>query len=419
MGFNIGDTATGAEAMLYEIQLDGEWERFCVNNVDENLNPQTMTWKDICSITSQTALTGIDPDWASTIVVRYGSAAAVLLKRRYDGLGNLQNIPVRITNLLLEEQITFNGMISALSLAQAAENLVEATFTLKVFSGSPITKHFEKGDYDNIAFTLLDRKTGLGVPSTRVTLTGSDGSVYIATSMVDGTGMLPLIPKGGSPYSVEFSNFPTALMPEITEDLVVDGEGTSSTMTWYFATADETITVVATKVWNGDVTGGAPEITLRLLDGLAVVGTQVLTPGNTVATFNNIVKRATSSFSMQENSVQGWVPAVTGDIDTGFTVTNSEAITVTVKKLWTSSGLTEFPLAVFDLMEGSNIVSTVSTTKSDGVEEDLVFPDQVLASKTYTVVERTITDSVNSGSWAHSITGDQTTGFTVNNTYTP
>lgn len=223
MAFNTGDTATGAQGLIFEMDVlrNGTWSRFCMSGVTENLNPQSTTWQDICSMTTNTALTGIDPEWSGEIVVRYDSAVGEFLKRRYDGLENLQNIPVRITNLLLDERIQFLGMLSELEITGEGAELITASFTLKVFNGQPVPTHFEPGTYANINYVLQD-VAGLGVANTRIILTNSTNQSisFNSTSMVDGTGLLPLIPLGD--YAVSFDNIPEGLQAPEAEILTVE-----------------------------------------------------------------------------------------------------------------------------------------------------------------------------------------------------
>lgn len=139
MAFNDGDTATGAQAIKFELDITkaGAYEVICVNDLSEALNYSSETWTDFCSggFTS-TALTGIDPEYSAEAVIRKGASIADLAAKRYT-IADLNNMPMRITNELLGEVLEVNVSITDWETTYVGDELIKASFTLKPFSGKP------------------------------------------------------------------------------------------------------------------------------------------------------------------------------------------------------------------------------------------------------------------------------------------
>lgn len=139
MAFNEFDTATGAQSITFEMDIlkNGTYEVLCVNSLSETLNYSTETWFDFCSDGfSSSAVSAMDPEWSADMVLRYGTASVELAKNRYS-LGAVNNIPMRITNTLLDETVEVNVSITSFDLTYVAEELQKASFTIKPFQGAP------------------------------------------------------------------------------------------------------------------------------------------------------------------------------------------------------------------------------------------------------------------------------------------
>ncbi|MFV0395558.1 MAG: hypothetical protein ACK5LC_14430 [Coprobacillaceae bacterium] len=140
MAFNSGDTATAAQSIKLELDLlkDGNFEVVCVNSLSEALNYSTETWYDFCSNGfSSSAVTSIDPEWSSEMVLRYEESSVELAKLRYN-IGSINNVPMRITNTLLNEVLEVPVSITSFELTYVAEELQKASFALKPFKGAPV-----------------------------------------------------------------------------------------------------------------------------------------------------------------------------------------------------------------------------------------------------------------------------------------
>ena len=140
MPFNNGDTATGAQAIKFELDIlkDGNFQEMCVNTLSESLNYNVETWTDFCSggFTSS-ALTGIDPEYSAEMIIRKGRTSAELAKRRYN-IADVNNVPMRITNELLEEVVEVNVAITSWETTYAGDELIKASFTIKPFEDAPV-----------------------------------------------------------------------------------------------------------------------------------------------------------------------------------------------------------------------------------------------------------------------------------------
>ena len=140
MAFNKGDTATAAQSVKLELDLlkDDNFQVVCVNSLSEALNYTTETWNDFCSNGfSSSAVTGIDPEWSAEMVLRYEETSVELTKLRYN-IAAINNVPMRITNTLLNEVVEVNVSITSFELTYVAAELQKASFTIKPFQGAPV-----------------------------------------------------------------------------------------------------------------------------------------------------------------------------------------------------------------------------------------------------------------------------------------
>lgn len=139
MAFNEFDTATGAQSITFEMDIlkNGTYEVMCVNSLSEALNYSTETWFDFCSDGfSSSAVSAMDPEWSAEMILRYETTSVELAKMRYS-LGAVNNIPMRITNTLLDEIVEVNVSITSFDLTYVAEEFQKASFAIKPFQGAP------------------------------------------------------------------------------------------------------------------------------------------------------------------------------------------------------------------------------------------------------------------------------------------
>lgn len=210
MGFNNGDYASAPTSIIFEMDInkDGTWVRFCLDSLDEALNLATVEWTNFCNGgLASTAVTGSAPTWSFSSHIYYNSSIADLLKKRFDaGYTTLQNVPVRITNLLLDEQITFKGIVSDLSLSYPSDDMQTVSGTLALFNSTVNAKYVDPGTYANVTINILNT-LGQGVGGVDVTLTDSTGgTTFTGTTVDNGQVLIPFVPF--ATYQVTASNIP-------------------------------------------------------------------------------------------------------------------------------------------------------------------------------------------------------------------
>ena len=204
----------------------------------------------------------------------------------------------------------------------------------------------------------------------------------------------------------------------------------------------QVIDLTVTKVWedNGDQDGLRPQsVEIQLLAGGNTVDTVVLTDKNASADDANVWTRTVEypvykagqalTYTVAENTVPGYEePEITGDAETGFTVTNTHAPamrTLTFTKVWDDGGNRDGlrPQSVkIQLLAGGDTVDTVELTAENVSADDAnvwtytgEYPVYEAGKKlTYTVAENTVP-----GYEEPVITGDAETGFTVTNRHVP
>lgn len=144
MPFNTGDVSIAANAITVELDLekDGNYQVACVNTFSEALNYNSEEWYDFCSKGfSSNAVTGMSPEWSGEMVIRFGEFSSDFAKKRYD-ITAINNVPMRITNALLEEVVMINVSLTDFSMDMVAEELLKASFTVKPFQGAPVVLQY-------------------------------------------------------------------------------------------------------------------------------------------------------------------------------------------------------------------------------------------------------------------------------------
>lgn len=140
--FESGATATVAQSYVIEADFEKTsppaWIEMCLTNYKENPNIQTETFEEICKNGfSTTLLKGYDPEFDFEGLVRKDSPIATMLKNRYTP-NLIMDIPFRITNTLLEEQLQTSLTITSFDIGGASSDYLKVSFKGKPFSGEPI-----------------------------------------------------------------------------------------------------------------------------------------------------------------------------------------------------------------------------------------------------------------------------------------
>ena len=173
-------------------------------------------------------------------------------------------------------------------------------------------------------------------------------------------------------YTVQELNVAAGYMPS------VDGENNAYVITNIHS--PEQISVPVEKVWNdsSNQDGIRPaDITVVLMaDGQETRNTIVLSDANNwTASFTGLDKFKAGKeikYSVKEVTVNGYESVVTGNMDDGFTITNThtpEKITIEGSKTWTDAdnqdGIRPDNITI-KLLKNGNVIQTKVVTESDG-----------------------------------------------------
>ena len=184
-------------------------------------------------------------------------------------------------------------------------------------------------------------------------------------------------------------------------------------------TNTEKVNVPVKKTWVGPKAG---PVTVHLLaDGADTGKTVTLNEANSWAdTFSGLDKYKADGteivYTVKEDDVPNYTGAITGDVASGFTITNTntEKVNVPVKKTWV--GPKAGPVTVHLLADGADTGKTVTLNEANSWADTFSGLDKYKADGTeivYTVKE----DDV--AGYTSEVTGDANTGFTVTNTQIP
>ena len=246
------------------------------------------------------------------------------------------------------------------------------------------------------------------------TVTKPDGSTFELTTGADGSVVSNVLPQGS--YKVKEKTAPKGYelgTDEYTLHVTPAG-GAIQTIT----NKPIKTSVPVTKIWVGPKAG---PITVHLLaDGTDTGKTLTLNEaGNWKGTFDGLRKYKTDGteivYTVKEDDVANYTNAITGDIASGFTITNTntEKVDVSAKKEWV--GPKAGPVTVRLLADGVDTGKTITLSDSNSWTDTFSGLDKYKADGTeivYTVKEDDIAN------YTVAITGDATTGFTITNTNT-
>ena len=246
------------------------------------------------------------------------------------------------------------------------------------------------------------------------TVTKPDGSTFELTTGADGSVVSNVLPQGS--YKVKEKTAPKGYelgTDEYTLHVTPAG-GAIQTIT----NKPIKTSVPVTKIWVGPKAG---PITVHLLaDGTDTGKTLTLNEaGNWKGTFDGLRKYKTDGteivYTVKEDDVANYTNAITGDIASGFTITNTntEKVDVSAKKEWV--GPKANSVTVHLLADGVDTGKTLTLDEAGNWTGTFSSLDKYKADGTeivYTVKEDDIAN------YTVAITGDATTGFTITNTNT-
>ena len=175
------------------------------------------------------------------------------------------------------------------------------------------------------------------------------------------------------------------------------------------------VNIPVTKVWVGPEASSA-KVTLYA-DGVEKDSVTLNAANNWVHVFANLDKYNNGTeivYTVTEEPIANYDSAVTGDVATGFTVTNTntEKVTVDVTKNWVGPATDSVTIKL--LADGAEVESTVITAAENWMHTFSNLPKYAADGHeiVYTVDEYDIP------SYIKAIEGTSTTGFTVTNTIT-
>ena len=246
------------------------------------------------------------------------------------------------------------------------------------------------------------------------TVTKPDGSTFELTTGADGSVVSNVLPQGS--YKVKEKTAPKGYelgTDEYTLHVTPAG-GAIQTIT----NKPIKTSVPVTKIWVGPKAG---PITVHLLaDGTDTGKTLTLNEaGNWKGTFDGLRKYKTDGteivYTVKEDDVANYTNAITGDIASGFTITNTntEKVNVPVAKKWI--GPKANSVTVHLLADGVDTGKTLTLDEAGNWTGTFSSLDKYKADGTeivYTVKENDITN------YTVAITGDATSGFIITNTNT-
>ena len=211
----------------------------------------------------------------------------------------------------------------------------------------------------------------------------------------------------------------TEIKYTVKEDAIANYNGVVSGDMATGFTITNTITgkvnIPVTKVWVGPEASSA-KVTLYA-DGVEKDSVTLNAANNWVHVFANLDKYNNGTeivYTITEEPIANYDSAVTGDVATGFTVTNTntEKVTVDVTKNWVGPATDSVTIKL--LADGAEVESTVITAAENWMHTFSNLPKYAADGHeiVYTVDEYDIP------SYIKAIEGTSTTGFTVTNTIT-
>ena len=271
--------------------------------------------------------------------------------------------------------------------------------------------------------------------SLQIDQTNQDPAYNIAMNISGDDGLITTLhyypnaayEDGGTPGKIVFSD--TSVWQHVAK-IVYNTEAAQVGDIQISNTYTQLVDLAVEKVWDdaNDQDGKRPDaVTVRLLaDGQNTDKTLTLNADNDWAgSFSDLdVYNAGQpiAYTVEEVSVAGYQPSITGDAATGFTITNThapETITVSVQKDWNDAndqdGKRPAEITVRLLADGQDTGKTLALNAANGWAGS--FSDLDAYSEGVAIVYTV--EEVSVAGYQPSITGDAATGFTITNTHTP
>ena len=245
-------------------------------------------------------------------------------------------------------------------------------------------------------------------------VTGTDGSKFELTTAADGTVTSPALVAGT--YKVKEKTAPAGYELN-TQEFTLTVSPTSNAIQ---TVKDEPIrtSVKATKQWVGPI-GSAVTVHLYADDVDTGKTVTLNAANNWEDTFTNLRKYKPGTtteikYTVKEDAIANYNGVVSGDMATGFTITNTntEKTTVKVTKTWVGTPAASVTIKL--LADGAE-KETVTLTATDNWTHTFTNLDKYAADGheiVYTVDETPI------AGYAKDISGTAATGFTIKNTNT-
>ena len=325
---------------------------------------------------------------------------------------NLGNIDTKQYFLMYYSTMT-SGTVQT-NAARLTANGVDKTVNVNYHDLTGGSGHADGDLASKIKLIKVDEDGTTPLKDAVFTVTKPDGSTFELTTGADGSVVSNVLPQGN--YKVKEKTAPKGYelgTDEYTLQVTPTG-GVIQTIT----NKPIKTSVPVTKIWVGPKAG---PITVHLLADETDTG-KTLTlneAGNWKGSFDGLRKYKTDGteivYTVKEDDVANYTNAITGDIASGFTITNTntEKVDVPVKKEWV--GPKAGPVTVHLLADGVDTGKTVTLNEGgnwkgsfDGLRKYKADGTEIV----YTVKEEDVANYTN------AITGDATTGFTITNTNT-
>ena len=273
-------------------------------------------------------------------------------------------------------------------------------------------------------FTVTNTITGkVSVPVTKVWV-GPQASSAKVTLLADGVEKDSVTLNAANGWAHTFTNLDkynngTEIVYTVTEEPIANYDSVVTGNAANGFTITNTITgkvnIPVTKVWVGPEATSA-KVTLYA-DGVEKDSVTLNAANNWVHVFANLDKYNNGTeivYTLTEEPIANYDSAITGDVATGFTVTNTntEKVAVDVTKNWVGPATDSVTIKL--LADGAEVESAVITAAENWMHTFSNLPKYAADGHeiVYTV------DEYDVPSYVKAIEGTSSTGFTVTNTIT-
>ena len=378
----------------------------------------------------------IDPDSLPTVIT---SENFKLMKCEYNASGNPTSYTGEVVDI--SDKITFNedktefrldlGDIGTQSYFLSYKSTVEygdivqsnnATLTssTNTQSSSGTWKYRRSGGaaggvlLKKLKLRKVDVDNGAPLAGATFKVTKSDGTSFNLTTSADGTAISDQLMQGR--YKVKEINAPEGYELDPNEYSVYVYDDVGGTLT-IKDKMDKTYVKVS-KEWVGPKGSSA---TIHLwADGVDTGKSVTLNERNNWQhTFEGLKKKNTDGseiqYTVKEDAITNYDSSITGDMEKGFTVTNTntEKISVPVKKVWVGK---EADSATIKLLADGTEKESITLTKDDNWEH--TFSNLPKYADDGHEIEYTV-DEVHIDGYSTTISGTAATRFTITNRKNP